>query len=67
MQIKSYLNLQAQMGTLKKFRFDQGFADIMQFSELQDIHDLFFNKKEKRIELGELSNLNTKSLYMNAE
>ena len=27
-QIKSYLNLQAQMGSLKKFRFDQTFADL---------------------------------------
>lgn len=67
MQIKSYLNLQAHMGTLKKFRFDQSFSDLLNLSDLQDIYDTFFNRKEKRIELGELSNMNSKSLYLNAE
>ena len=67
LQIKSYLNLQAQIGALKKFRFDQNFAEILSLAGLQDTHDEFFNRKEKRIELGELSNMNTKSLYLNAE
>ena len=55
------------MGTLKKFRFDEKFSDILDLGDLQQIQDLFYNRREKSIELGELSALNTKTLYLNAE
>lgn len=68
LQIKSYLTLQAQMGALKKFRFDETYSDMLDLGELQKVLDIFTNKNTKsKNQLGEISSMNTKALYLNAE
>ena len=41
-QIKNYLSMQAQMGTLNKFRYDESYASILNCADLQAIHDMFY-------------------------
>ena len=35
------------MGTLNKFRYDETFAGILNCSDLQGIHDMFYSKNDK--------------------
>lgn len=62
-QLKSYLNLQCQLGSLKKFRFDQKFSDLLDLGDFQQIADLFYDKREAQGNLGDTN----KSVYMNQE
>lgn len=55
------------MGTLKKFRFDEKYSDILNFVDLQSIYDVFYSKRDAKYEIGEQSNMNSKALYMNSE
>lgn len=55
------------MGTLKKFRFDEKYSDILNLADLQQIYDIYYNKRDSKFQLGEKSNASNKSLYMNSE
>ena len=43
-ELKSFLSLQNQLGSLQKFRYDQGFMDVLELGKYQKIHDDYFEQ-----------------------
>ena len=45
-ELKSYLTLQHQIGSLKKYRYDQEFHEKLSLSQIQDIYDTYIKYDE---------------------